>query len=353
MNKLILHQLYAHSAFDLSNNRNHGIPMNVVSALSPDAPSFLFNNPNSEVKINPSLSLTNLWAIRSIITFKLETNPPFNHRFNLMEGHLSFSLFIGSDGSLNGTILDKNGNWTGANSVANLVKSQVWHRAELQYDGINQVKVLLDGVLVASAYNVLGPIKPVGPHGLAIGHWPEAPGVYTFQGAIREIWLYKYDPQSDANSLLDPCCMDKKVISEIINELKTKKVSSQDLKAKGSEILQFAIDLMAEVRGNDAATTHNQENLSKLARAAFEKGDQATYNQVSAQLAQLTQSRLTASQLKDINQKEQDLVKSLPLPIDELKKLIPAYCWNKVGLDPNQLVMAIDHLKKIHSKGIQ
>ena len=54
-------------------------------------------------------SLEDLIAVRAIVSFYL--NPPggLSRRYNLIEGHLCFALFVNPDGSLQGTIVDAEG----------------------------------------------------------------------------------------------------------------------------------------------------------------------------------------------------------------------------------------------------
>jgi len=84
----------------------------------------------------------------------------------------------GPGGSLMGTILDSTVQWTRAESARNLVAPGRWHQAELRHDGINECLVFLDGVQVGSGYGAPGPVRSVGPNGVAVGHWPEPPGIY-------------------------------------------------------------------------------------------------------------------------------------------------------------------------------
>jgi hypothetical protein len=347
MNKLILHHFYAESAFDLSNNRNHGHPTEVFKSPAPNAPSFDFTNPNSEVVVRNNSTLQNLWSIRALVTFNLSVALPISKRYNLMEGHLSFALFIEPNGVLTGTIVDKNGHWKGASSVSNTIKPNQWHTAELQHDGINAIRIILDGVEVAAAYNVLGPVVSVGSHGIAIGHWPEQPGTYTFMGFIRETFLYKFDPYKQINGLLDSCCTDKHALQNVVNTLKQKGETSESLEKKGWEILQFAVDSQAEVRGNDKATTVQQQKLGEAALAAFMRGDQTAYDQAMVQLALMSQINLTATQQENLRNQEEKIVAGLPLPLKDFQKLIGDLCLDKVKLDPKQLAAKLEHLKKI------
>ena len=337
MNRLVMHHLYAHTAFDLSNNRNHGIPMDVSVAAGPNVPSFEFGSSGSEVKVEPSPTLTDLGSVRAVITFNLNPGGPLSRRYNLMEGHLSFALFVNPDGSLQGTILDANANWTGATSAPNLVRQGRWYTAELQHDGINQLQLTLDGGVVGSAFDVRGPVRTVGPHGVAIGHWPESPGVYTFAGWLREAWLYKYDPYKDANGLLDPCCTDRQGLAETVDKLRAGGHTADSVAAKARELLSFGYDLVAAVRGGDEAVTKQQEALSQQAWATFLRGDRSGYTTALGQLAGLASQRLTHAQQQAFDEKRAELLASLPLPKDELLGLVKTMCWDKTAIDPQQL----------------
>ena len=195
MNRLVVHHIYADGmAFDLSGYRNHGVPFAVAAAPASYAPGFTYASGESRVIVEPSHSLQDLIAIRAIVSFYLNPAGGLSRRYNLIEGHLCFALFVNPDGSLQGTIVDAEGNWAGAQSPPNAVSSGVWHQAEIRHDGVNQCSIFLDGTPVGTSYAADGPVGSVGPHGIAIGHWPEVSGQYTFDGYIRETWVYKYDP---------------------------------------------------------------------------------------------------------------------------------------------------------------
>jgi hypothetical protein len=337
MNRLVLHHLYATTAFDLSNNRNHGAPIDVSTTTGVYSPSFSFGSGDSQIRVEPSPTLADLGAVRAVITFNLAPGGPLSRRYNLMEGHLSFALFINPDGSLQGTILDASGAWTGAKSAPNTVRPGQWHTAELQHDGINQLQLVLDGAVVAAAYNVLGQVRSVGPHGIAVGHWPEASGVYTFEGYLREAWLYKYDPYKDVNGLFDPCCTDRKGLAEAVAKLRAAGETADSVAAKGREVLAFGYEMLAAVRGGDGAVTKRQEGLSQQAWAAFLRQDQGGFSTALGQLAALAQGRLTHGQQEAFHKRQDDLLASLPLPKEDLLGLIHTMCWDKTGVDPERL----------------
>jgi len=203
MNKLVIRQTYIHGiAFDTSNNRNHGVPYAVTqTAAGALAPAFEFRSPDSRVVIRPSTSLHDLIAVRAVATFYVDlAGGVMTRRYNLIEGELSFALFVNPDGSLMGTILDANGHWNGAQSAPNLVQPKRWYQAELRHDGINESLIFLDGVQVGAGYAAPGQVRSVGPNGVAVGHWPEPPGVYTMDGLSRlRAWVLQ---------LGSPCAME-------------------------------------------------------------------------------------------------------------------------------------------------
>jgi len=337
MNRLVLHHLYAHSAFDLSNNRNHGIPLDVSIAPAPNVPSFTFDSGDSQIRVEPSPTLADLGSVRAVITFNLDPGGPLGRRYNLMEGHLSFALFVNPDGSLQGTIVDAASNWTGASSAPDVVTPGRWYTAELQHDGINQLQIILDGEVVAAAFDVRGPVRSIGPHGVAIGHWPEASDVYTFAGWLREAWLYKYDPYKDANGLLDPCCTDRKGLAAAVEKLREAGQTADSVEAKARELLAFGYGMVAAVRGGDEAVTKQQEALSQQAWATFLRGDQDGYSTALGQLAGLADQRLTHAEQQAFAQERAKLLDSLPLPQEELLGLIKIMCWDKTSIDPQRL----------------
>jgi hypothetical protein len=352
MNKLIIHHTYINGmAFDASNNRNHGVPTGVTQAPPPYSPSFAFAAPNSQVVVRPAPSLQDLIAIRARVTFNLEPRTANWHRYNLMEGHLSYALFIQPDGALMGTILDATGNWLGARSDPNTVTAGSWHEAELRHDGINECVVLLDGQAVATSYAARGPVRSVGAHGVAVGHWPETSGVYTFEGHIRESWLYKFDPVDAAKSLLDPCCdKGRKALDDAADRLRAQGYTAEMARDQGMAILNFALGTCADVRGSDPATSQQQRDLSSQALGAFMRRDSASYTTAFAQLAALAGQKLSPGQMQELSDTEKQLVEALPMPFKDWQNLIASVCLNRTTLDLNQFVSDHGRFEKKRSR---
>jgi hypothetical protein len=336
MNLLIAHHTYLNGmAFDVSNHRNHGVPYSVLQAPPPFAPSFQFYVPESRVIVENNPTLQDLIAVRAVCTFCLTPQGGvLAKRYNLVEGHLSFALFVNPDGSLMGTILDATSNWLGATSSAGLIKPNTWYTAEVRHDGINECTVWLNGGLVGRSYSARGPVRSVGPHGIAIGHWPETPGVYTLQGYIRETWVYKYDPAEAAKGLLNPCCVKRASLDRFVDRMKAEGFTANKTRDLAMQFLKFGLGVSGEVRGNDATTSQIHNNLCSQALAAFLRGDGATYTAVLAQLGSMATQQLTPDRQKQIHDEEEALFKSLPFKLKDWQELLKNLCLDRAMVDP-------------------
>jgi Concanavalin A-like lectin/glucanases superfamily len=211
--RLVLwHNYHGDVAFDLSENRNHGT---IVDAVY-DSPGFLdslhFTGGPGAVWVAPSTSLETLGAVRAQVHFHWD--PTGSHRHNLIEGELSFALFVNPDGSLQGTILNSLGNWEGATSAPGVVPTGEWHTAEFVHDGICHCELYLDGHVVAEGYSSPGPVASVSARGVAIAHWPEPSDVYSFEGYIDNVRVWCQDPVQNGGQLIDECCIDRPAIAK-------------------------------------------------------------------------------------------------------------------------------------------
>ena len=108
--KLVLHHLYRDDiAYDWSHNANHGELRNVQNG----PPSGLeFDTPSDEVFVEHSTSLRAFGEIRIRVVFHPKTIPTPG-RYNLVEGHLAFALYLNEDGSLQATINSPSAGWLG------------------------------------------------------------------------------------------------------------------------------------------------------------------------------------------------------------------------------------------------
>lgn len=267
--RTIISQTYLRNvAVDTSGYSNNGIPVQVT----PEYPGFLFNQPGSRITIPPAAILQNLGAIQAAVRFKLQPSG-VPRRFNLAEAFESFALFVNDDYSIQGTILDATSTWNGPTSAAAVVSTGTTHTAVLFCDGVNSVQVYLDGALVAENYSIPGNVRTVGSLGIAVGHWPNPPDYYTFEGTIYEFVLLKYDPQQDLLNLLDACCVDWRKFLAFVRQLEQRGISAQQLVAAGAKLIRANNATEVALRGGTKAGTLQQRALNRAATAALRRRD--------------------------------------------------------------------------------
>lgn len=336
MNKLVVHHTYVNGlAFDVSKNQNHGHPVSVAPGAGAFVNSFHFGGGPSRIVVAPSTSLSNLFSIRTSVRFYLAPIAGW-HRFNLIEGHLTFALFVNPDRSLQGTILDANSIWHGATSAPGLVVAGQWHEAQFEHDGVSRCQLSLDGIPVGVAYDVPGPVRSVGPHGIAIGHWPEDPGVYTFEGNLTEVKLYKYDPREDTKRLLDPCCIDRKLLDKAYLHMKQKGWSGHQLEASAWELLGVASKYASAIRHGDPTVTGEQENISTALMSALLRGDSGAYRSAVDLAVQQAHANLAPSDQSALNDEVVKVVEGLPFTIKQLQEFTRALCLQHAVINPDQ-----------------
>lgn len=276
--RTIISQTYLKNvAVDTSAYSNNGIPIQVT----PEYPGFLFNKPGSRISIPPSATLQNLGAIQAAVRFTLQPSGA-PHRFNLAEGFESFALFVNPDYSVQGTILDATSNWNGPSSAPGAVSAGAMHTAILVCDGINSVQVFLDGALVAEDYAVPGSVRTVGSLGIAVGHWPNPPATYTFQGTIYQFILLKYDPLQDILNLLDSCCVDWRKLLVFLRELATRGTSRAQLASAGAKLAEAGNVSQMALRGGTKAGTFQQLAFNRALMAAIRRRDADALERVVA-----------------------------------------------------------------------
>jgi hypothetical protein len=265
----VVHQTYVGNlAIDSSGFFNHGLPLNVTA----QRPGFSFNQADSRINIPLSRSLNSLDCIRAAVRFQLQPNGP-SHRYNLSEGFESFALFINPDLSLSGTIYDAQSNWTGATSAPNLISANTNHVAGIECDGINMVRVLLDGNVVAENYQVSGAVLGVGNLGLTIGHWPNPENEYAFEGVIFEFLLQKYDPAKDLTRGLDACCFDRQALSGWYKRVAAKGASRDKMNEAAEALKKAALQAVILQRGGTKAGTTAQQTVSSAFSFAVARRD--------------------------------------------------------------------------------
>jgi len=323
MNQLVLHHHYTYgSTFDVSTFGNHGQPQLVTAGSGAFSSALHFLAADSRVSVAPSKSLSNPFAIAAMVRFYVEGVPA--SRLNLMEGHVSFALFIEPSGALTGTVVDANGAWSGGSSSANLITPGAWHEAWLSHDGISQLELKLDGVAVAWVRDVYGPVRSVGELGIAIGNWPDA-GAYPFAGYIDEVKLYRYNPTKDLQSLLDPCCFDGREFDEVLRELKhNERLGTEG--GGGSELLQLLARLTAMLRSSDPTRTRTAVQLGEGVVRALQTRDTQLLANLHRELDRLATGGPAAAEVTAVQEEIEKLWSETGLSDELLKRLADALC---------------------------
>ncbi len=166
------------------------------------------------------------------------------HRLNLVEGYLSFAIYINPDRSVSFTIVDRDRKWNGCSSSPGLVSTGVWHTLVAAHDGISEARIGLDAEVVASHKDVLGPVPSVGDLGIAIGRWPDEPR-YQFQGYLSEVALSKFDPVPEINLVLGAPCIDAEALAALLQRI-SNRVGEERLATWAHE-LQGVLHQVAQV----------------------------------------------------------------------------------------------------------
>jgi hypothetical protein len=321
MLRTVLHQTYNRAiAVDTSGYGNNGIPILVTAA----SPGFSFLQPGSRINVQPSLSLSNLASINAEVAFTLAPQGA-PKRYNLAEGFESFALYVNPDLSFSGTIFDASSNWAGATSAPGSVTSGKLHRAGLQADGFNMVRVLLDGNVIGANYSVNGKVRSVGSLGLAIGHWPNPPNQYTFEGTIFEVLLQKYDPLSPLE-VLDPCCFDRRALSDWFKSVARRGVSAANILKASAALQAAARAAVLAMRGDDETRTTTFQSLINGLQLALKRRDCAALESVLKQLQRFADSTLDSATRAQLGSQVQTALAQFGLDFNDWCRLAAILC---------------------------
>lgn len=323
VNQLVLHHHYTYgSTFDVSGFANHGDPQLVTAGTGGFSSALHFGAADSRVSVAPSKSLANPFAVAAMVRFYLEGAP--TSRQNLIEGFVSFALFVEPSGALTATIVDSDGAWSGVSSPAGIAATDVWHEAWVSHDGISQMELRLDGTVVARAQGVMGPVQSVGDFGIAIGNWPDA-GAYPFGGYIDEVKLYRYNPSKDFQQLLDPCCSSGRRLDAILRELERNAVFGAD-KPGGRQLLALLARLSALLRGGDSDRAVTFSQLADGMTRALKTRDSHTLAALHEQLSMLAEDAPSADAVRAGREDIQRLIDESGISEDLLLRLAEALC---------------------------
>jgi hypothetical protein len=333
VNQLVLHHHYTYgSTFDVSTFGNHGQPHLVAAGSGMFSSALHFAEGDSRVVVAPSASLSNPFSIAAMARFYLDS-PPVS-RLNIIEGYVSFALYIDPDGALTGTIVDADGDWRGASSAAGVVGPPGWHEVWLVHDGVSQIELRLDGATVAAAIDVVGPVRSIGDLGISIGNWPDA-GAYAFTGFIDEVKFYRYDSMADFQSLLNPCCFDGRAFDEILRELKQGR-SSSGAGDKTWNLLAMLAKLAAISRTSDATRTRKAVQISQGLFRAIRRRDIASVTALQSELGKVADGASGAQTVIALQQQLATVMGDLGVSEELLLRLADAMCLAVPTVDPQR-----------------
>lgn len=246
MFQLILHHKYKaplHLA-DVSGHANHGTDQAVQfgsDGTSPDSGIAEFDGQQSRIIVPHSSIWEDLTSIRIEAQVKINQ---LGHRHNIVEGALSFALFVRSDGVLTGaylgleeagpgnfsasntlttSVLNGGGSvdpfstltsdtppppppgqdmaWIGVNSDTDFAPDGVkrtvpvgqWFTVTFIHNGVG-LWLYLNDELVGVRHDIASGVLPVQGNGVHIGAWP-GQNEFMLHGALDELRIWKYDPQ--------------------------------------------------------------------------------------------------------------------------------------------------------------
>lgn len=286
------HTYIGGSTFDVSGKGNHGTPVDVLPGTGTAEGSYEFSAPTSGITVAPSPSLENLGALR--VRMKMRTEPWDGERRNLVEGFVSFAFAFGGDGRLAGTIVDANGAWSGVADSGSVTPGQ-WHELELVHDGVGTVALKVDGTQVAARTDVPGPVRSVGPLGVAIGRWPDD-NRYVFKGNIGELQLWRFDPVRTVIDYLDCCCgRDGAPLDDAVAALRERGVGWADAVSAARDAQQATLDLVQAIRGASDAAAVELDRIFAASRLAILRRDRRRVAALRASIQALVDSSAAAA----------------------------------------------------------
>jgi hypothetical protein len=184
--------------------------------------------------------MDDLGQFRAHVTFRLDPAAPAE-RMNLVEGFVSFALLVENDRSVVLSIVDADGNWSAVGSPPGLAMPGVWHTVVAAHDGVSEARIALGPQVVGSARGIRGPVRSIGPLGIAIGRWPDAPA-YQLHGQLSEVALYKFDPEPEVQILLAPRCVDADALEPWFTKLASRFGGEEAMRSWASDVRRLLLD---------------------------------------------------------------------------------------------------------------
>lgn len=311
MLKLVLHHAYRNGrATDVSGHNQHGVPIATQPGTG-DFSSALHFFHDSRVIVPPSPQLSDLGALRiKVRCMWTPSNLTFDRPSDLVEGHDTFALLILAGGGLTGAVVDATGTW-GELQVSGFVHPRQWHDIELRHDGVTRLELLVDGARVAVRHDVPGPVRGVGPLGIAIGHsLIETNHLPTMHGWIDDVQIAKRE--IEPADVLDPCCADLPTIDAAVREARDAGVTPQQARALVRRLFELETEVRTRVVDNDEGRAQTLSGLAGAGIAALQAGDARAATLAAARTADLMRERLSEGELIAFAQRAVDTLQAGP-----------------------------------------
>lgn len=311
--RLVVHHAYERgSAFDLSENGNHGHLTSVGAGSGAFEGSLRFTGGPSRVDVRPHPTLAAMRSIAVRARFFLDPQGGA-HRHNLVEGHLSFALLVESNGALTGSILDATGTWRAPQTSPGAVTNRVWHEAAMFHDGISHARLFLDGTLAAERFDIPGPIRDVANFGLAIGHWPDPDDRYTLEGHIDDVKVWRDDPADEVAGLIDACCVDRGGIDALLERMRNEGWTFDQLQALMTELLELRTELGIAVRAGDPGRSARTDQLTGAAMAAYLQRDGDALNAGLDAIGRFAAEAMDESEFRHFGERAMAILEQSPV----------------------------------------
>jgi hypothetical protein len=329
VNKLFLQQRYLDfPPRDVSGNGNDGTAFSVTQGTGINWHAAEFDGQASWIQVPKSPSMDDLVQFRAQVTFRLDPSAPAR-RMNLVEGFVSFAIFVADDRSLQFSIVDGEGNWNVCSSQGGVVALDTWQTLVAAHDGVSEARIALGPDLVARKTGIRGPIRSVGPLGVAIGRWPDAPA-YQLHGQLSEVALYKFDPEPELYTVFGAPCVDGDAVERWFTELAARLGGENEMQAWAARAQRLL------VAAGDAITRGSQDTDEYRARmaavaAALGMRDREAFATHFGALSEQVDGRLSDEDRERVSAEFQEVRGALPFDDDELRELAVALCLDRLS----------------------
>jgi hypothetical protein len=187
--ELVLHHRYTDPRpHDLSGHGNVGFGTAThTQGRGGTLAALAFDGAHDRIYVPPSPTLARPGGFRTDMVVNVEA---LGYRRTLIEGYLSFALYVEADGAVGGSVY-RYKDWHSLQTASGAVRVGDWITVTLMYSSDGIMTLLLDGEQAAVDYRRLGPCNAIAwPFGLSIGAWPDA-DQRVLKGRIEEVRLWR------------------------------------------------------------------------------------------------------------------------------------------------------------------